>query len=138
MEIVVKVIHVLPEQSGTSKTGNQWRLKTFIGETQERYPKKICFELFGDNLINNNPVDFDDTVTVSFDIESQEYNGRWYTKIRAWKIVQGDATQAPSPTPTAPSPAAPSHQQEPTQQSYNNPQTAEQSLGIEENEDLPF
>lgn len=120
MDIVVKVIDLLPEQSGTSKAGKPWRLKTFIGETQERYPKKICFELFGDNLINSNPVDNAETVTVSFDIESQDYNGRWYTKIRAWKIVQGDATQASSRTPQATS------------------TTTEQSHDMEECKDFPF
>lgn len=93
MEVSVKVISVLPEQSGTSKSGNKWRLKSFIGETQERYPKKICFDLFGDNLITNNPVEIDDKVVVSFDIESQEYNSRWYTKIRAWKIIKEEDTQ---------------------------------------------
>lgn len=128
MEIIVKVIQVLPEQSGISKTGNQWRLKTFIGETEDRYPKKICFELFGDNLISNNPIDVNETVTVSFDIDSQEYNGRWYTKIRAWKIVQGNAAQSPTEQ---------NNQQEMTSQQAPS-STAEQPPLSEESEDLPF
>jgi hypothetical protein len=58
--------------------------------------------VFGEERIKQNPCDVDQLVTVSFDIESREFNGRWYTSIRAWRIQQGDTTQAA----TAPAPAA--------------------------------
>lgn len=83
MDIVGKIIQVLPEQSGTSKTGNPWKVQSYVLETQEQYPRKVCFEIFGEDRIKNNPCKIDDVVTVSFDIESREFNGRWYTSIRA-------------------------------------------------------
>jgi hypothetical protein len=93
MEIVGKIIQVLPEQGGVSKTsGKEWKLQAYVLETQEQYPRKVHFEVFGEDRIKANPCQLDDIVTVSFDIESREFNGRWYTSIRAWKIQQGVVT----------------------------------------------
>ena len=123
MEIVGKIVQVLPAQEGVSKsTGNPWKIQSYILETLEQYPRKVCFEIFGEDRIKNNPCEIDQIVTVSFDIESREFNGRWYTSIRAWRIQQGDMTQAvpgaapavapvaapqPAATPAAPAEAAP-------------------------------
>ena len=107
MEIVGKIIQVLPLQSGTSsRTGNSWQVQSYVLETQEQYPRKVCFEIFGEDKIKTNPCNIDDLVTVSFDIESREFNGRWYTSIRAWRVQQGDMTSA-QPAAGAPQPAAP-------------------------------
>ena len=108
MEIVGKVIQVLPLQQGTStRTGNPWTIKTFILETQENYPRKVAIEIFGDQRIADNPAEVDQVVTVSFDLESREFNGRWYTSVRAWKVLQGvQTTQAAAPVQPV-SPAAP-------------------------------
>ena len=109
MEIVGKVIQVLPLQQGTStRSGNPWTLKTFILETQENYPRRVAIEIFGDQRIADNPAEVDQIVTVSFDLESREFNGRWYTSVRAWKILQGVQTQAAPVQPVTPAaPAAP-------------------------------
>ena len=115
MDIIGKIIQVLPVQEGVGKNGNPWKVQAYVLETQEQYPRKVCFEIFGEDRIKNNPCNIDDLVTVSFDIESREFNGRWYTSIRAWKIQQGDMTQAaavpgaPAAAPAAPvaAPAAP-------------------------------
>jgi hypothetical protein len=94
MEITGKIIQVLPEQGGVSKTsGKEWRLQAYVLETQEQYPKKVHFELFGDDRIKANQCKIDDVVTVSFDIESREFNGRWYTSVRAWRVVDAELTQ---------------------------------------------
>ena len=107
MEIVGKIIQVLPLQSGTSsRTGNSWQVQSYVLETQEQYPRKVCFEIFGEDKIKNNPCNIDDLVTVSFDIESREFNGRWYTSIRAWRVQQGDQTAA-QPAAAAPQQVAP-------------------------------
>ena len=107
MEIVGKVIQVLPLQQGTSsRTGNPWTIKTFIIETQENYPRKVAIEIFGDQRIADNPAEVDQIVTVSFDLESREFNGRWYTSGRAWKVLQGVQTQVAAPAQPV-SPAAP-------------------------------
>ena len=108
MEIVGKIIQVLPLQSGTSsRTGNSWQVQSYVLETQEQYPRKVCFEIFGEDKIKNNPCNIDDLVTVSFDIESREFNGRWYTSIRAWRVQQGDMTSAQPAVQATPQPAAP-------------------------------
>ena len=109
MEVVGKIIQVLPMQEGVGRNGNPWKLQGYVLETIENYPRKVHFEVFGEDRIKNNPCEIDQIVTVSFDIESREFNGRWYTSIRAWKIQQGDMTQAAAPAAPATSaaPAAP-------------------------------
>ena len=110
MEIVGKIIQALPAQGGTSKNGNPWKLQAYVLETQEQYPRKVCFEIFGEDRIKNNPCNIDDVVTVSFDLESREFNGRWYTSVRAWKVQQGAQAAAAQPAQVgfqpAPAPAA--------------------------------
>lgn len=107
MEIVGKIIQVLPLQEGiSSRTGNPWKLQSYILETQEQYARKVCFEVFGEDRIKNNPCNVDDVVTVSFDIESREVNGRWFTSVRAWRIQQGVVTADAPAAPMAAAPAA--------------------------------
>ena len=103
MEVVGKIIQVLPAQEGVGRNGNPWKVQPYVLETLDQYPRKVHFEVFGEDRIKMNPCDIDQLVTVSFDIESREFNGRWYTSIRAWKIQQGDMTQANA---EAPAPAA--------------------------------
>ena len=85
MEIKGRIIQILPLQSGESKTGSTWRKQDYVLETIETYPKKVCFNLWGDKIDQFGP-NQDEDVTVHFDIESREYNGRWYTDVKAWKI----------------------------------------------------
>jgi len=100
MEIKGKIIAALPEQGGTAKaTGKPWRKREYVLETQETYPRKVCFNLFGDR-IDQYPIAVGDDVTVSFDLESREFNGRWYTDVRAYKVDKGGA--AVPPVQTAP------------------------------------
>ena len=115
MEVVGKIIQVLPAQEGIGRNGNPWKVQPYVLETLDQYPRKVHFEVFGEDRIKQNPCELDQLVTVSFDIESREFNGRWYTSIRAWKIQQGDMTQAaavpgnaaPAATAAPASPAAP-------------------------------
>ena len=132
MEISGKIIQVLPEQGGVSKTsGKEWKLQAYVLETQEQYPRKVHFEVFGEDRIKANPCQLDDIVTVSFDIESREFNGRWYTSIRAWKIQQGVVTTeaaAPAAVPAA----------QPVAASQANVETFDAAAGVDETTDLPF
>lgn len=99
MEITGKIIVALPEQSGTSRAGNAWKKREYVLETQETYPRKVFFNFFGDR-VDQYPLSVGEVVTISFDIESREFNGRWYTDIRAWKAEKGtSATAAPAATP---------------------------------------
>lgn len=107
MEVVGKIIQVLPAQEGVGRNGNPWKVQPYVLETLDQYPRKVHFEVFGEDRIKQNPCELDQLVTVSFDIESREFNGRWYTSIRAWKIQQGDMTQAGVAPAAAPQAAAP-------------------------------
>ena len=112
MNISGKVVQVLPIQTGTSKAGNPWQKQEFILEQGGQYPRKVCISLFGDNVAKIPQVGQD--VMVSVDIDSREFNGRWYTEIKAWNIVQtGAQPAAPAPQQVAPAPAAAPAQPQP-------------------------
>ncbi len=91
MEIVGKVVQKLEVESGTSKNGNQWRKQSIIIETEGQYPKKICFTLWGDKIDDASVVE-GEMINAKVDIESREYNGRWYTDVKAWQIQKGGAS----------------------------------------------
>ena len=100
------VLNILPLQTGTSKAGNQWQKQDFILETGGQYPRKVCICLFGDN-VEKFPLAVGQSVTASVDIESREFNARWYTDVRAWNVVyNGQQQGAPAQAPTATAPTA--------------------------------
>lgn len=85
MEISGKIQQLLPLQTGQGKNGT-WKKQEFILETGDAYPKKVCIAVWGDK-IDMSGFKPGSQVTVSFDVESREYNGRWYTDVKAWRIV---------------------------------------------------
>lgn len=105
MEIIGKIIVALPETGGVSKAGNQWKKREYVLETQETYPKKVAFNFFGER-VDQYPLQVGQMVKLSFDIDSREFNNRWYVDIRAWKAEPVDAAAAAQPAPYA-QPAAP-------------------------------
>ena len=82
MEITGKVIKTLPLQSGEGRNGI-WKKQEYVIETEGQYPKKICFSLWGDK-IEQARIAEGEQINLSFDVESREYNGRWYTEVKAW------------------------------------------------------
>ena len=101
MEITGKIIAVLPEVGGTSKSGNEWKKQEYVLETIDQYPKSVCFQMFGADRITQAAIQLGEVVTVFFDIESREYMGRWYTNINAWKVERGaTSTFSDIETPT--------------------------------------
>src|ERR1043165_3644111 len=85
MDISGKIIQLLPVQTGQGKNGT-WKKQDFILETGDQYPKKVCIAVWGDK-INMGNFKMGDMVEVSFDVESREYNGRWYTDVKGWENV---------------------------------------------------
>jgi hypothetical protein len=85
MEISGRIIAVLPIRSGTSKNGNEWKSQDYVLETDEQYPKRMCFNVFGDK-IDQFAIQEKENLNVSFDIDCHEYQGRWFNNIRAWKV----------------------------------------------------
>ena len=97
MEITGKIIAVLPERSGVSaRTGAEWRCASYVLETLEQYPRKINFEVFGVDRIQQFNIQVGETMVVSFDIDAHEYQGRWFNSIRAWKVDR-NVNAAPAP-----------------------------------------
>lgn len=107
MEIQGKIILKLQLQEGTSKAGNPWKKQEYVLETLSNYPRKVKFDFFGDR-VDQFPLEVGDEVTVSFDLESREFNGRWYTDVRAFSCQKGLAPAGTAPAaPQAPQPQAP-------------------------------
>jgi len=111
MEITGKIIQVLPEVGGVSKAGNEWKKQEYVLETHDQYPKKVCFQIFGADKIAQAAIQPGEELTVSFDIDSREYQGRWFTSINAWKVDRPMGVTpdnfAPASAPTAPASSAP-------------------------------
>ena len=102
MEITGKVIAVLPARSGKAKaTGNDWQVQEYVIETiAEQYPRKMCFEVFGADKIQQFNIQMGEDLTVSFDIDARQWQDRWFNSIRAWKVErvqQGQPAQGPAP-----------------------------------------
>lgn len=96
MELKGKVAHLLSKQSGQGKNG-KWQKQEFILETYAQYPKKVCVALWGDKA-EQFSVQEGETITAYIDVESREYNGWWYTDVKAWKIDKGQKEE-PLPLP---------------------------------------
>ena len=129
MEITGKIIVALPEMSGTSKAGNPWKKREYVLETQETYPKKVHFDFFGERA-DQYPLAVGETIRLSFDIESREYNGRWFTSIRGWKADKIDAN--------APMAGMPADNGMPTPPPAVGEMAPPPAIGGDENDDLPF
>jgi len=96
LELTGKITQVLPEKSGNSARG-AWRKQEFILEIPGDYPKQVCFMVWGDK-IDQFGIQPNQEVTVSFDLESREWNGRWYTDVKAWRVVPaGEGGQSGGP-----------------------------------------
>jgi hypothetical protein len=102
MEAEGRVIQVMPTESGITKAGKGWSKTTFVIDTGGEYPKKIAIDVMGDKVQLPN---VGEDVTVSLNIESREYNGKWYTNVNAWKVETGAGQSAPT-APSANVPAA--------------------------------
>ena len=123
MQLTAKLIQVMPVQTGMGKNG-EWRKQSIILETDGMYPKKVCVTVWGDK-INDSLLQIGNMLDVSFDIESREYNGNWYTDLRAWKVDVAGVGASVSPA------AAPYNNQQPTP-------SAPVNFSSDEGDDLPF
>ncbi len=91
MEITGKVFRILPLVTGQGRNG-EWRKQEFVLEIEAgQFPKKICLSLWGDK-IDQAGLTEGETVKAFFDVESREYNGRWFTEAKAWRIEKGAGT----------------------------------------------
>jgi len=91
MQLTAKLVQLLPLQTGTGKNG-AWKKQDIIVETEGQYPKKVCVSIWGDK-INESQLQVGSQLSILFDLESREYNGRWYTDVKAWKIEAAGAAK---------------------------------------------
>lgn len=130
LKIKGRIITALPEVSGVAKNGNPWRKREYVLETEGQYPKKVAFSVMGDKIENLN-LAVGQSVEVNVDIESREYNGRWYTSVSAYASTPIQAAQ----------PQAPVQPQAQAQPQYNAPAPPPPYAGAPagaKDDDLPF
>jgi hypothetical protein len=119
MEITGTITQKLAKQSGKSANG-EWQKQEFIISVGDKYPKNVCLSTWNDKCDDLENIQIGDTVTAELEISSREYNGKWYTEVKAWKFLGLESNQAPKV-------------QESTQPVQSNAYPKE-----EEKDDLPF
>lgn len=105
VELTGTIVQMLPYEGGTSKAGKEWRKQVFILETQEQYPRKVAISLLNEN-IDKFPLQVGAVVTANLDIESREWNSKWYTEVRAWQVTRPQAQPVATHVATSTQPVA--------------------------------
>ena len=104
MQLTATLLQLLPAQSGQSKNG-PWKKQDIIVQTDEKFPKKVCLSIWGDKIDEKQLV-LNNTLQLDFDIESREFNGKWYTDLRVWKVEvlnqEGEQSNVPPIPPITP------------------------------------
>ena len=118
MELTGKIIAVMEPRGGVSaRTGNTWKTQEYVLEVPGQYPKRCLFNVFGEDRINQFNIQNGDELTIQFDIDAREYNGRWFNDIRAYNVIRGQQpvagaqpvvaqSEATSPFPPAQEPTS--------------------------------
>lgn len=146
-EISGQIIAVLPTRSGTSAKGTVWSSQTAVIETREQYPKKVAFDVMGEKIAQFN-LRVGEYVTVSYDIDAHEYQGRWFNAVRAWIVVRANQPQQATQQPLQQQQQAyPQPQQPPVNNGWQPPVNAQpqapfppqqQAASQGKSDDLPF
>lgn len=145
MDITGKIIVVMPAREGVSQSsGNPWKSQDYVIETQEMYPKKCCFNVFGAEKIQQFNIQLGEMLTVSLGIDANEYQGRWYNKISAWqvqRVAAGQGQQQAAQQQQGCAPYYPDRQpaeQAPWPQTGLTPPTQQTQGQQTQNDSLPF
>lgn len=143
-EISGQIIAVLPTRSGTSAKGTAWSSQTAVITTIEQYPKKVAFDVMNEKIAQFN-LQVGEYVTVSYDIDAHEYQGRWFNAVRAWNVVRTNQPQQATQQPLQQQ-AYPQPQQPPVNNGWQPPVNAQpqapfppqQQAAQQGKSDLPF
>lgn len=151
MDLTGRIIAVLPAQSGISaRTGNSWMSQDYVIEVPGQYPRRCVFRVFGEDRIRQFNIQKDEDMTIQFDIDAHEYQGRWFNDIRAFNVIRGQvAPQAAAPYGAMPqaapfppvqpaAPAAPAAAAPAQQPAAPFPPVQEAPAGGDSTDDLPF
>ena len=133
MDLTGTIIQVMPAQSGTSsRTGNPWMSQEYVLEVPAQYPKRMVFRIFGEDRIKQfNLQQGEQQVTIPFDIDAHEYNGRWFNEVRCYNVLRSVGQQQVQPSAVSPQ----------TSQSPFPPQVNAQGQPVQSQgsaDDLPF
>lgn len=120
-----QITAILPETRGVGQRG-EWVSQDFVLKTDDNYPKNICFTILGADKIKEANIRIGDVVSIGVNIESREFNGRWYTSIKAWSVKRKFEAQAAKQAPPAPTP-------QPSQ-----PTQTQKSSSVDNTDELPF
>lgn len=103
MELTGRIIAVMEPRGGVSaRTGNSWKTQEYVIEVPGTYPKRCVFNIFGEDRINQFNIQQGEDLTIQFDIDAREYNGRWFNDIRAYNVIRGQQPVAGAPVASAP------------------------------------
>lgn len=132
MELTGTIIAIMPAKSGVSaRTGNPWMTQEYVIEVPGQYPKKCAFSIFGEDRIKQfNLQPGEQNVTVQFDIDAREYNGRYYNDIRCYNVLRAGQQQADMFSGQG------AQQQAPAQNPF--PPATQDGQGGDNTDDLPF
>lgn len=93
MDFTGKIIFALPAKSGLKRNGESWKSQEFVIEnTEGQYPKKMCFNVFGEDKIKSFDIKLGEELKVSFDVDAKQWQERWFNSINAWKVERVGAT----------------------------------------------
>ena len=143
MDLTGKVIAILEARSGQSqRTGNSWMIQEYVIEVPGNFPRKMMFNIFGEERIKQFNIQAGEEITVQFDIDAREFNGRWYNDIRAYNIIRGQVAQSvPAATTVAsgaPAASAPFPSQQPAAAAESPFPPAPETASENASDDLPF
>lgn len=96
-----QITAILPETRGVGQKG-EWVSQDFVLKTEDNYPKNICFTIFGADKIKEANIRIGDVVSIGVNLESREFNGRWYTSIKAWSVKKKSEARQQQSEPTPP------------------------------------
>jgi len=97
LKVKGKIVKILEVEKGTSKAGKEWKKLNFVIDTGSEYNPEVCFQLFGDEKVENfqkyNKVGQE--VEVAFNVSSREFNGKYYHNLDAWKVFKSESKEIP-------------------------------------------
>ena len=97
MQITGKLVRKLERETGVSKSGKTWEKQSILVEQAGTdYNKEVAISFFGDKIKSLRDVEVGSDVSVSINLSSREYNGKYYHNIDGWFIAKfGEETVSP-------------------------------------------
>lgn len=96
MELTGKIIDIMEAKSGKSaKTGNPWMIQEYVIEVPGQYPRRCVFTVSGEDKIKQLNIQMGEDLTVQFNIDARQNNGRWFNDIRVYNVIRGQIAQSP-------------------------------------------